>query len=264
MEEEFNKNNFAYEKGKQKDFFDNNLFYAKENNSNHEDYNNVNIKMQGTCDIKDKVESKDKTSLQVEMNPIKNRKNNEEKIFFFKFLNFNTKIEMNYDQFAMTIYWTGILELLLFLLSMLFFIIGYFLAGFLIVHLSRSIIGLCIVRNMPLTHHVIENLNGFENESLEDINKKLNDEFKKLLHITEENLKTSLVLYFINSIICFVIDAVGIILLVSKKSYLDNPQVFFFCLCTLGALLSKIIFLLYHFFFSFKYKLFWLDFWLKL
>lgn len=213
-----NKNNFNLDKNLNK----NNDFKADINENNNYNINNINTE-----------------NSQLNNNKAHHRQSNEEKIFFFKFLNNSTKIELNYDSFTSTVYWTSILEAILFIISLCFLIFHHYVVFFLIVHLSRAVIGLLIVGKMPKTYQIIENISGFENENLDNISRKFNEEFKKILSTVEDKLKILLVFYFSNTITCLIIDIVGIILAIVKVNGKNDPEELFFILIVLVVLFSK-------------------------
>lgn len=172
-----------------------------------------------------------------------NKEKNKEKIFFWKFLINTTKAEMNYDQFGLLLFWNSILEITFFLLSLLFFIWGHGLVLILLFHLIRGLIGIWALVKLPLTHQIIESLDGFENDSLESITAKLNNEFAKLLENAQGKTKALLVIYFILTIICIITDVIGIILVITELKATDDAEQYFFIMTLLFFLLCKTIFI---------------------
>jgi hypothetical protein len=266
-----NKNSMKYQSFEENiDGRVNNNINYNNNNPNTYSYNNNNNNIQISQKNSNNIVSNSNNNINSDNDtPVHRRKTNEEKLFFFKFLNYNTKIEMHYDQFALMIYWTSILDIVLFLISLFFIGFTSSLVFVLIVHVARGVVGFCLIKNMPLTHQVIDNLNGFEDDSLEIISNKLTIEFKKQLNLTEEKLKTCLVMYFISCILCLIIDVIGVMLVITRLNAKEDTGLFFFLLIVMIVLLGKIMLFYNNLFikillgcyFSYVFELFWLDEW---
>ena len=150
-----------------------------------------------------------------------NKQKNKERLFFFQFLMYNTKIEMHYSDFHSMIYWICFLEIALFIivLGLLISSPSHLSFNFIfIIHLIKSVIGGFLLRNLPNTYTVIENLSNYESSSLEDIQIKMYHEFKILLQSNEKKLKILLFLYFLFTIICMIVDIIVFAVVLSNWS----------------------------------------------
>lgn len=140
-----------------------------------------------------------------------NKEKNKEKYLFFKFLMYNSKIEINFEAFVNNVYWISILEGMIFVLLWALFISSpstLALMWFFLPHICRSIVGFVILRNLPNTFQVIENLKDYENQSLEDIQNQMLMNFKTLLGEHEDKLRPWLTAYFVLTIVDVLIDVI--------------------------------------------------------
>lgn len=164
--------------------------------------------------------------------------NNNNKLYFFKFVMYNANIENNYSEFQYKVFWISSIEIIIFVLSLLLISVklhGYTFAAT-VTHLAKSVIGFIILRNAPSTDKVIENLDGFENNTYDEINRKLEYEFNVLLERAEQKLKVLMVIYFVMNITCLILD---VILLGITFGKIKSIQVYIFDLLILISFLSK-------------------------
>ena len=141
----------------------------------------------------------------------KNRELNKQRIGFFTFLMNSTKGEMAFDEFQKVLYWNGILDLFLYFICFCLFLSyasQFWRNIFFIGHAVRGVISLLILKYLPTTSSVIENLRDFENESLQVIHNKIYEQYKKLLLQNERRIRPSMYAYWIVTVIDFLIDII--------------------------------------------------------
>jgi hypothetical protein len=141
----------------------------------------------------------------------KNRELNKQRIGFFTFLMNSTKGEMAFDEFQKVLYWNGILDLFLYFICFCLFLSyasQFWRNIFFIGHAVRGVISLLILKYLPTTSSVIENLRDFENESLQEIHNKIYEQYKQLLLQNERRIRPSMYAYWIVTVIDFLIDII--------------------------------------------------------
>jgi hypothetical protein len=151
----------------------------------------------------------------------KNKNINNEKINFFRFLMYTTKAEHMIEEFQDLLYWVSIFEGFLFIICILLFIMypsifSPFWAF--ITHAIRSILGFIILKRIPSTHLVIENLNNFEDKSIQEIENQILDNYRTLIANNEGRLKIITIVYFIFTIINIIIDNILFFFLTNQWS----------------------------------------------
>lgn len=123
---------------------------------------------------------------------------NKEKFFFFKFLMYNSKMEMHYEFFTNILYWTSIMEIVVWFISFIIFCTDTSEFGIiwaLILHVPRGVIGFLILKYIPSSFQVIENLEDTQNDSLDVVQEKLLTNFVELLKENEPKMKPFLITY---------------------------------------------------------------------
>ena len=141
----------------------------------------------------------------------KNRELNKQRIGFFTFLMNSTKGEIAFDEFQKVLYWNGILDLFLYFICFCLFLSyasQFWRNIFFIGHAVRGVISLLILKYLPTTSSVIENLRDFENESLQEIHNKIYEQYKQLLVQNERRIRPSMYAYWIVTVIDFLIDII--------------------------------------------------------
>jgi len=136
---------------------------------------------------------------------------NKEKFFFFKFLMYNSKIEMHYEYFTNIIYWTSIMELTVWFICFVVFCTDTYQFGSiwgLICHVPRGVIGFLILKFIPTSFQVIENLETTENDTLETVQEKLMGNFSELLKENEPKMKPYLMTYLVLTGVNLLIDII--------------------------------------------------------
>ena len=106
----------------------------------------------------------------------KNRDLNKQRIGFFTFLMNSTKGELAFDEFQKILFWNGILDIFLFFICFCLFLSyasQFWRNIFFIGHAARGVVSILILKYLPTTSSVIENLDNFENESLQVIHNKI-------------------------------------------------------------------------------------------
>ena len=141
----------------------------------------------------------------------KNKELNKQRIGFFSFLMNSAKGEMAFDGFQKILFWNGIFDIFLFFICFCLFCSyasQFWRNIFFVGHAVRGAISILILKYLPTTSSVIENLQNFENESLPVIHNKIYEEYKRLLMQNEPKIRPSMYAYWITTIINFLIDII--------------------------------------------------------
>ena len=141
----------------------------------------------------------------------RNKELNKQRIGFFSFLMNSAKGEMAFDGFQKILFWNGIFDIFLFFICFCLFCSyasQFWRNIFFVGHAIRGIISILILKHLPMTSSVIENLENFENESLQVIHNKIYEEYKRLLMQNEQKIRPSMYGYWITTIINFLIDII--------------------------------------------------------
>ena len=141
----------------------------------------------------------------------KNKELNKQRIGFFTFLMNSAKGEMAFDGFQKILFWNGIFDIFLFFICFCLFCSyasQFWRNIFFVGHAVRGVFSLLILKYLPRTSTIIQNLENFENESLEVIHNKIYEEYKKLLMQNENRIRPSMYTYWIITIIDFLIDII--------------------------------------------------------
>ena len=141
----------------------------------------------------------------------KNKELNKQRIGFFTFLMNSAKGEMAFDGFQKILFWNGIFDIFLFFICFCLFCSyasQFWRNIFFVGHAVRGVVSLLILKYLPRTSTIIQNLENFENESLEVIHNKIYEEYKKLLMQNENRIRPSMYTYWIITIIDFLIDII--------------------------------------------------------
>lgn len=141
----------------------------------------------------------------------KNKKNNQEKVGFFRFLMYTTKAEYVIDEFHEMLFWVSIFEIVLFIICVALFIsspsdFSSFWAF--LTHVVRASLGFVLLKRIPHSYEAIENLNNFENSTMEDTENQILENYKSIISANESRIKPILILYFVFTIIDLIIDNV--------------------------------------------------------
>ena len=141
----------------------------------------------------------------------KNKELNKERIGFFTFLMNSAKGEMAFDRFQKILFWNGIFDIFLFFICFCLFCSyasQFWRNIFFVGHAVRGVVSILILKYLPMTSSVIQNLDNFENESLPAIHNKIYEEYKRLLMQNERKIRPSMYAYWIITIIDFLIDII--------------------------------------------------------
>ena len=141
----------------------------------------------------------------------KNKELNKQRIGFFTFLMNSSKGEMVFDSFQKILYWNGMFDIFLFFICFCLFCSyasQFWRNIFFIGHAARGVVGVLILKYLPTTSSVIQNLENFENESLDVIHNKIFEGYKKLLMQNEPRIRPSMYAYWIITVINFLIDII--------------------------------------------------------
>jgi hypothetical protein len=151
----------------------------------------------------------------------KNLKNNKEKLSFWSFLMYSTKAEIYICEFHNLLFWVSLLEIFLYLIGLALFIsspknFAEFWAF--TTHFIRAIIGLIVLKRLPNSSTVIEEIREFENSTIEDIQSRILETYKNLISNNEGRIKPILTAYFAFTIIDIIIDNIIFFFLLQKWS----------------------------------------------
>jgi hypothetical protein len=140
-----------------------------------------------------------------------NKEKNLDKFLFFEFLANNTKIEIHLEKLQGYLFWQGFLEYFIWLILLALFISSpstMKIVWIFFFHNARATIGLFILRHIPKTFSVIENLKEYEDTTLEDIQIQMETNYVNLISQNEKILKPLLNCYFFLTIVCLIVDFV--------------------------------------------------------
>lgn len=185
-----------------------------------------------------------------------NKQKNIEKLFFFEFMTDITKIEFYLEKLQGYLFWQGFLEYFVWLILLSFFISSPRTMTTIWVffyHIARATIGLCILKFIPKSYQVIENLRDYEDLSIEDIQIRMENSYMNLIRDCEKILKPLLTLYFVLTIISMILDVIvfGYIAVHYKDRGMEHRE---FALL-LGVVTFIICdFVYFSFFFSLRYS----------
>jgi hypothetical protein len=141
----------------------------------------------------------------------KNLDKNKQKVGFFRFLIYSTKIEIHIEEFQCLLFWVSLLEIVLFIFAFLLFISDtdkFALFWTFITHVIRAIIGFMVLKRFPDTHNLIEDIGDCENSTIEEIESAIVQKYKNILSNNEHRLKPVLIAYFVFTIIDIIVDNV--------------------------------------------------------
>jgi hypothetical protein len=150
-----------------------------------------------------------------------NLKNNKEKVNFWKFLMYATKAENYINEFNNLLYWVSILECGLFLIAIILFISSpsnFNIFWTFITHVVRAALGFILLKRLPKSHTVIEEMKEFENNTVEDIENQVILLYRNLLTNNESTIKPVLIWYFVFTIINIIIDNIIFFYVLNKWS----------------------------------------------
>ena len=160
----------------------------------------------------------------VQLEETKTKKNRT--LQFFKFLLYSLKIEIKTNEFLILIKYSSQVEIILWILSIILFFAGgskYTFVWLHIFHFIRGIIGIYVLRKMPMTHDLIEKLNvddrTFETKLYNDI---VRDVFKTEALPKLNAIRGWLVFYFCISLVNLFIDVIDFLYCLSKLG--SNPK----------------------------------------
>ena len=155
-------------------------------------------------------------------NDVSNIPNKNLTLQYYKILFYSTKAELKLYEFFSIVSWVNHLELFLFVVGIVLFIIAKTKSAFAIInitHAIKSLIGYRIIKVVPCSHELIDKMeisvNELENDSFTDIMKR-----QVKLHFYDK-IKTSsgiITIFFILAFINFFIDLVDFINSLSNLS----------------------------------------------
>jgi len=134
---------------------------------------------------------------------------NKERFNTHSFLTYLGKYEISYESFINNVYWISIIEGFLWILLLSLFISSpskLAMMWFFILHFIRAIIGFFILKYIPYSFNIIENMKDYEQSSLQEIQTKMLVNFRSILIDNVPKLKPLLTVYFILTIFNILID----------------------------------------------------------
>jgi len=183
----------------------------------------------------------------------KNKKINIEKIGFFKFLIYSTKAEIHINSFKDLLYWISLLEIFLYLLSILLFISSpsnFYIFWTFTTHCVRGLIGLIVLFRIPDSHLAFENIENFDSTSIETLQEQMVSNYFKILQDNESRIKPLLTVYFIFTIINIIVDNIIFFYLLTKWNNQEYSLVNIIALLLIVVFFCKQIFYLKFIFFN--------------
>lgn len=178
----------------------------------------------------------------------KNKNTNKEKFIFFNFLMYNTKVEIFLDELQSYLFWIAGLEYFLWIIILALLITSFRTMGpgviIFVYHVCRGTLGLFIVKHIPKTHEVIENLHDYENMPLEEIQKNMDENYINLIKSKEKFLRPMLICYFIITIISLILDCIMLIVVCSKFNDEHYSHRIFILIIIIVAFIGKIFLLI--------------------
>lgn len=141
----------------------------------------------------------------------RNKKNNKEKISFWNFLTYATKSELVTNALYETLFWVGLTEIFIFVICFALFLskpsqLAWLL--FCIFHPVRSVIGFLILKILPKTHNLVDNLKDIENSTTQQIYEDIINAYKNNLEPVSGKLRKLVLFYWAFTILNFLIDAI--------------------------------------------------------
>lgn len=194
--------------------------------------------------------------IQLDYNGIykENKRRNKLKIETTEFMSYIIKVELLFQTLQGHLYWVSGIELFIFII--LFFLFcsspkNMSTIWWYIFHLFRGSIGLIIIKNLPKTFEVIDNLKVIP-DILNELKKSLIKIFLELLVPLQKKLKLLLIVYFGLTVFCTIIDIMVFCVFAPDCGIKGAEKPFLFMiLSSLIYIYCDIIY--YNFFSSFKF-----------
>jgi hypothetical protein len=171
-----------------------------------------------------------------------NKNKNKDKLIFFNFLMYNTKLEVHLEELQSYLYWVGLIEYAVWAVVLALFISSpkdFGIIWLFVYHIARATIGMFILKNIPKTHFIIENLQSYENSSLEDIQKMMEHNYVTLIHDNERILKPLLITYMILTAVGLIVDFVVFAVVASKFSQKGVSEKVFALLIAISVFIGE-------------------------
>ncbi len=186
--------------------------HIEDNYNNDQNNNNINDHARN---FEDNLHNIDHLTLLKE----KNKKINIDKIGFFKFLIYSTKAEIHINSFKDLLYWISLLEIFLYILSILLFISSpsnFYIFWTFTTHCVRGVVGLIVLFRIPDSYLAVENIENFDSTSIETLQEQMATNYFNILQENESRIKPLLIVYFTFSVINIIVDIVIFFYLLSK------------------------------------------------
>jgi hypothetical protein len=148
-----------------------------------------------------------------------NKKVNQDKVGFFKFLIYSTKAEIHITSFKDLLFWMSLCEIFLYIISVLLFFSSpssFYIFWAFTTHFIRGIIGLLALFRIPDSYLSVENVERYDTSSIESMQRDLTSNFLQILQENEPKIKPLLIAYFIITIINVILDSIVFFYLLVK------------------------------------------------
>ena len=159
----------------------------------------------------------------------------------FKFILYTTKVEIKFNSLVRLIYNTSIFEIALWIIGFLLFIASpkdMYLIWILIVHIAKGILGMILLRRMPKTYEILENVaqnpNFDENKIIDLIEMEIKDSF---LNKWEQNKN----LFFFYLVSTWVNVCIDLIIFIVQVFAFGNDEWLLMQTCMIFTILIFII-----------------------
>jgi len=222
------------------------------NNYNNNNNNNINDNEIPARNFEDNSNNINHLNLLKE----KNKKINIDKIGFFKFLIYSTKAEIHINSFKDLLFWISLLEIFLYILSILLFISSpsnFYLFWTFTTHCVRGVIGLVVLFRIPDSHLAVENIESFDSSSIETLQEQMVTNYFKLLQDNESRIKPLLIVYFVFTIINIIADNVIFFFLLMKWNDQEYSLANIIALFLIVVFFCKIYCLCFYNYFNLNY-----------
>ena len=116
---------------------------------------------------------------------------------------------INSNSFKDLLYWVSLLEIFLFVLSLLLFLSSphnFSIFWFFTTHLARGIIGLIALFRIPDSYLSVENVDRYDSSSIEALQRDFISNFLQILQDNQPRIKPLLISYFIITIVNVLLD----------------------------------------------------------
>lgn len=219
--------------------YNNNIVYYNKDNFNKPARDNQTNFNNATNNFNNNNNNINDSPASLEQLKEKNKQINLDKIGFYKFLIYSTKAEIQINSFKDLLYWVSLLEIFLYIISILLFISSpsnFYIFWTFTTHAARGVIGMLLLFRIPDSHLSVENIDAFDSSSIESLQEQMASNYITLLQNNESRIKPFLIVYFILTLVNIVVDIIVFAYLIAKW---DNQE---YSLSNIIGLLLIVIF----------------------